>query len=214
MAQIKAQITQELVDYLARHSRQDEVLARVEQETSGLPSAMMATTPDEAALLTMLARLVGARRALEIGTFTGYGAISIARGLADGGSLTCLEVSEEYASIARGNVEEAGLSDRVEIVVGPADDALRSMPEEPTFDYVFIDADKSGYPTYYDLVVPRLVSGGLLLLDNVLLRGAVIDPQDERARIMDGLNERVTADDRVDSVMVFVADGLTLVRKR
>ena len=214
MAQIKAQITQDLVDYLARHSRQDEVLARVERETSGMPAAMMATTPDEAALLTMLARLVGARRALEIGTFTGYGAISIARGLADGGSLTCLEVSEEYASIARRNVDEAGLSDRVEIVVGPADDALRSMPDEPTFDYVFIDADKSGYPTYYDLVVPRMVSGGLLLLDNVLLRGAVIDPQDERARIMDALNERVTADDRVDSVMVFVADGLTLVRKR
>jgi caffeoyl-CoA O-methyltransferase len=214
MAQIKAQITQELVDYLARHARQDEVLARVERETATMPSSMMATTPDEAALLTMLARLVGARRALEIGTFTGYGAISIARGLAEGGSLTCLEVSEEYVEIARRNVADAGLSDRVEIVVGPADDALRAMPEEPTFDYVFIDADKAGYPTYYDLVVPRLVPGGLLLLDNVLLRGAVVDPQDDRTRIMASLNDRVTADERVDSVMVFVADGLTLVRKR
>lgn len=214
MAQIKAQITQELVDYLARHSRQDELLARVERETAGLPDAQMATTPDEAALLTMLARLIGARRALEIGTFTGYGAISIARGLAEGGSLKCLEVSEEYASIARRNVGEAGLADRVEIVVGPAVDALRSMPEEPTFDYVFIDADKISYPVYYDLVVPRMLVGGLLLLDNVLLRGAVIDPQDRRTRIMDSLNDRVTADDRVDSVMVFVADGLTLVRKR
>jgi predicted O-methyltransferase YrrM len=214
MAQIKAQITQELVDYLARHSRQDEVLARVERETATMPSSMMATTPDEAALLTMLARLVGARRALEIGTFTGYGAISIARGLAVGGSLTCLEVSEEYAGIARRHVADAGLSDRVDIVVGPADDALRAMPEEPTFDYVFIDADKVGYPTYYDLVVPRLVPGGLLLLDNVLLRGAVVDPQDDRTRTMASLNDRVTADERVDSVMVFVADGLTLVRKR
>jgi caffeoyl-CoA O-methyltransferase len=214
MAQIKAQITQEMVDYLARHSRQDDVLAQVEQATAGMPSAQMATTPDEAALLTMLARLTGARRALEIGTFTGYGAISIARGLADGGSLTCLEVSEDYASIARRNVEEAGLSDRVEIVVGPAADALRAMPEEPTFDYVFIDADKTAYPAYYELVVPRLVTGGLLLLDNVLLRGAVLDPRDERSRIMAALNDRVTADERVDSVMVFVADGLTLVRKR
>jgi caffeoyl-CoA O-methyltransferase len=214
MAQIKAQITQEMVDYLARHSRQDDVLAQVEQATAGMPSAQMATTPDEAALLTMLARLTGARRALEIGTFTGYGAISIARGLADGGSLTCLEVSEDYASIARRNVEEAGLSDRVEIVVGPAADALRAMPEEPTFDYVFIDADKTAYPAYYELVVPRLVTRGLLLLDNVLLRGAVLDPRDERSRIMAALNDRVTADERVDSVMVFVADGLTLVRKR
>ncbi len=214
MAQIKTQITQEMVDYLARHSRQDKVLARVARETAGMPAAMMATTPDEAALLTMLARLVGARRALEIGTFTGYGAISIARGLADGGSLTCLEVSDDYASIARSNVEAAGLSDRVEIVVGPAADALRAMPEEPTFDYVFIDADKTGYQTYYDLVVPRLVPGGLLLLDNVLLRGAVLDPQDDRARIVAALNDRVTADERVDSVMVFVADGLTLARKR
>jgi caffeoyl-CoA O-methyltransferase len=214
MAQIKTQITQELVDYLARHARQDEVLASVERETSKLPNAVMATTPDEAALLAMLARLVGARRALEVGTFTGYGAISIARGLAEGGSLTCLEVSEEYAEIARGNVEAAGLADRVEIVVGAAREALAAMPEEPTFDYVFIDADKTGYPEYYELVVPRMVQGGLLLLDNVLLRGGVLEPSDERTRIINDLNNRVTADERVDSVMVFVADGLTLVRKR
>ncbi len=214
MAQIKTQITQEMVEYLARHSRQDEVLARVARETAELPNAVMATTPDEAALLTMLARLVGARRALEIGTFTGYGAISIARGLADGGSLTCLEVSEEYAAIASRNVQAAGLADRVSIEVGPADEALRAMPEEPTFDYVFIDADKGSYPDYYELTIPRLVTGGLVLLDNVLLRGAVLEPTDDRTRTMHELNDRVTADERVDSVMVFVADGLTLVRKR
>lgn len=214
MAQMKTQVTQELADYLARHSRQDEVLARVERETASLPNAMMATTPDEAALLTMLSRLMGAQRALEIGTFTGYGAISIARGLAEGGTLTCLELSEERAAIAAQNVEAAGLSDRVEIVVGPADEWLRALPEEPTFDYVFVDADKTGYPAYYELCVPRLVPGGLLLLDNVLLRGDVVSPDDERSRLMDSLNERVTADERVDSVMIFVADGLTLVRKR
>ena len=214
MARMKTQVTQELADYLARHARQDEVLARVERDTAELPMAMMATTPDEAALLEMLARLVGARNALEIGTFTGYGAISIARGLAEGGSLTCLEVSEEFAEIARRNIEAAGLTDRVEIRLGPADEALRAMPEEPTFDYVFIDADKKGYPTYYDLVVPRMVSGGLLLLDNVFLGGDVVSPHDERTRIMHELNDRVTADERVDSVMIHVADGLTLVRKR
>ena len=214
MARMKTQVTQELADYLAKHARQDDVLARVERETAELPQAMMATTPDEAALLTMLARLVGAHRALEIGTFTGYGAISIARGLAEGGSLTCLEVSDEFAEIARRNVEAAGLSDRVEIRLGPADEALRAMPEDQTFDYVFVDADKSGYPTYYDLVIPRLVSGGLLLLDNVFLGGDVVSPHDERTRTMDALNDRVTADERVDSVMIHVADGLTLVRKR
>jgi caffeoyl-CoA O-methyltransferase len=214
MARMKTQVTQELADYLARHSRQDAVLTRVEEETAAMPRAEMATTPDEAALLTMLARLVGARRALEIGTFTGYGAISIARGLADGGRLTCLELSSEYAEIARRNLEAAGVADRVEILVGPADEALRAMPEEPTFDYVFVDADKTAYPVYYDLAVPRLVPGGLLLLDNVFLRGAVVSPSDERTRVMDELNERVTADERVDSVMIFVADGLTLVRKR
>jgi len=214
MARLKTQITPELADYVARHSRQDEVLARVERETAAMPRAGMATTPDEAALLAMLARLVGARRALEVGTFTGYGAISIARGLAEGGRLTCLELSEEYAEIARRNIESAGLSDRVEILVGPADEALRAMPEDPTFDYIFIDADKTAYPTYYDLTVPRLVPGGLLLLDNVLLGGDVVAPDDERSRTMDALNDRVTADERVDSVMVSVADGLTLVRKR
>jgi caffeoyl-CoA O-methyltransferase len=214
MALIKAEVTQEVVDYLARHSRQDEVLERVARETAELPNAIMATTPDEAALLTMLARLVGARRALELGTFTGYGAISIARGLADGGRLTCLELDEGYAETARRNLEDAGVADRVEIIVGPALESLRAMPDERTFDYVFLDADKPAYPDYYEEIVPRLLPSGLLLIDNVLLSGRVADPQDERERIMDALNDRVTSDERVDSVMVLVADGLTFVRRR
>ena len=207
MAQIKAQITQEMVDYLARHSRQDEVLARVARETAGMPTAMMATTPDEAALLTMLARLVGARRALEIGTFTGYGAIAIARGLADGGTLTCLEVSEDYASIARRNVADGGAlrSRRDRRRTGRR--ALRDMPEEPTFDYVYLDADKTGYQTYYDLIVPRLVPRRPAPARQRAVARGVIDPQDDRARTMDALNDRVAADERVDSVMVFVPTG-------
>ena len=214
MALIKTELTQEVVDYLARHTPRDEVLERVARETAELPKAVMATTPDEAGLLTMLARLVGARRALEVGTFTGYGAISIARGLADGGRLTCLELDEEYAAVARRNLEDAGVADRVEVVVGPALESLRAMPAEPTFDYVFLDADKPAYPDYYEEIVPRLIPGGLLLIDNVLLRGRVTAPQEERERIMDALNDRVTADERVDSVMVLVADGLTFVRRR
>jgi caffeoyl-CoA O-methyltransferase len=214
MALMKTEVTQDVVDYLARHSRQDHVLERVARETAELPNAVMQTTPDEAALLTMLAQLVGARHALELGTFTGYGAISIARGLADGGRLTCLELDEEYAATARRNLEDAGVADRVEIVVGPALRSVRAMPAEPTFDFVFLDADKEAYPDYYEELVPRLLPGGLLLIDNVLLRGRVTDPQDDRDRIMDTLNDRVTADDRVDSVMALVADGLTFVRRR
>jgi caffeoyl-CoA O-methyltransferase len=214
MALIKAEVTQEVVDYLARHAGQDEVLERVARETAEMPNAEMQTTPDEAALLTMLARLVGARRALELGTFTGYGAISIARGLADGGRLTCLELDQEYAAIARRNLEDAGVADRVEVLVGPALEALRAMPAEPTFDLVYLDADKPGYPDYYEEIVPRLVPGGLLLIDNVLLGGRVTAPQEDRERIMDALNDRVTEDDRVDSAMVLVADGLTFVRRR
>jgi caffeoyl-CoA O-methyltransferase len=214
MPPIKQEPNEAIAEYLIRHSRQDEILKRVAAETAAMPDAEMMSPPDEAALLTMLARLVGARRAVEVGTFTGYGAISIARGLAPGGRLTCLELSEEFAAIAKRNVSEAGLSDRVEFVLGPADESLRAMPEEPTFDYAYLDADKSAYPTYYDLLVPRLVSGGLLLIDNVLQRGRVVDPQDDRSRILDELNNRITADERVDSVMVLVADGLTLVRRR
>jgi len=214
MPRLKITPTEDLGEYLARHSRQDEILAKVERETAERPDAMMQITPDEGALLTMLARLTHARRALEVGTFTGYSAISIARGLADDGTLLCLELQQEFADIARRNIESAGLTDRVTIEVGPADQSLRALPEEPTFDFAFLDADKLGYPAYYDLIVPRLQPGALLLLDNVLLRGGVVDPDDERTRTIDELNERITADERVDSVMALVADGLTFVRKR
>ena len=214
MALLKAELTQAIVDYLARHSGQDDVLARIERETLEMPEAAMATPPDEGALLTMLARLMNARQALEVGTFLGYGAISIARGLAEGGRLTCLELEEKYAAIARANLADAGVADRVEILVGPAEELLKGMPEEPTYDFAFLDADKTSYPTYYDLIVPRLQPGGLLVIDNVLLGGGVVDPQSERQRIVADLNDRITADERVESVMIFVADGVTLVRRR
>ena len=214
MALLKAQITQDTIDYLARHSRQDEVLARIERETLAMPEAAMATPPDEGALLTMLAKLVGAERALEVGTFVGYGAISIARGLADGGRLLCLELEEKWAAVARANLEDAGVADRVEILVGPAKESLERLPEHAGLDFVFLDADKTSYPTYYELIVPRLRPGGLLVIDNVLLGGGVVDPQSERERIIAELNDRITADERVESVMIFVADGVTLVRRR
>jgi caffeoyl-CoA O-methyltransferase len=209
-------LTPELHRYIVEHgARRDEAQLAVERETDAMGEiAVMQTAPDQAALITLLVKAIGARRALEVGTFTGYGAIAIARGLADGGRLSCLELSPEFADIAQRNLLAAGVADRVDIVIGPADESLRAMPEEPTFDFVYLDADKRAYPTYYDLIVPRLLPGGLLLIDNVLLGGDVVDPQDDRARIVDDLNTRITADDRVDSVMVLVADGLTLARRR
>ncbi len=216
MRDLKLPITPELLDYAIRHgSRQDDVLARIERETLAMPRASMLMTPDQGALMTLLARVVGARRALEVGTFTGYGAISIARGLAEGGTLECLEISEEYAGIARRNLEAAGVSDRVSIRLGSASDALRAMPEEPTFDLVFLDADKQGNPVYYELVLPRTISGGLVLIDNVLQGGRVLAPEgDETSRMIHDLNAFIATDERVDVALVAVADGLTIVRKR
>jgi caffeoyl-CoA O-methyltransferase len=210
----KTTFSPEVLEYLAEHAGQDEVLARVERETAEMPRAIMQISPDQGALLTLLVRATGARDALEVGTFTGYSAICIARGLPDGGTLTCLELDPEFARIARANLEDAGVSDKVAIEVGPAGETLASMPEAPSYDFVFLDADKTGYPDYYDLILPRMRPGGLLLIDNTLLDGTVVDPQDDRARTIDAFNDRIAADDRVDSAMVLVADGLTLVRKR
>jgi caffeoyl-CoA O-methyltransferase len=214
MRGVKAEATPDVIEYLVRHSGQDEVLARVERETAGMPGAGMQITPDEGALLTILVRLLEAENVLEVGTFTGYSAICLARGLPAGGRLTCLELEHEFADIAERNLEDAGLTDRVEIVVGPAQASLERMPEEPVFDLVFLDADKPGYPAYYELIVPRLKGNGLLLVDNTLLHGEVLDPQDERSRAIDELNDAIARDERVDSAMVLVADGLTFVRKR
>ena len=205
----------ELLAYLHEWgARTDDVLDRVRAETGEMANAAMQVSPDQGALLTFLVRLIGARSALEVGTFTGYSAICIARGLAEGGRLTCLEVSEEYAAIAQRNIEAAGVGDRVEIRVGPARDSLVEMPAEPTYDVAFIDADKPGYPAYYELVLERVRQGGLILLDNMLQRGRVITRESENAKVVDDLNRSIHADARVDMAMTISADGLTLVRKR
>ena len=215
MRGVKTELSPEALEYIARHTRQDELLARIERETAEMPQAMMQISPDEGALLELLARLVRARTALEVGTFTGYSAICIGRGLADGGTLTCLELEQEYADISQRNLDEAGLSDCVAIEVGPAAESLRAMPAEPTFDYVFLDADKAGYPEYYELIVERMLPNGLLLIDNTLYGGRVLHPEDnEVAQGVDALNDRIVNDSRVDTAMTLVADGVTFVRKR
>jgi caffeoyl-CoA O-methyltransferase len=207
--------SEELLEYLRRYgARTDEVLDRVRVETSVRPDAVMQIAPEQGALMELIVRSIGARNALEVGTFTGYSAICIARGLADGGRLICLELSEEFAAIAQRNIEAAGVGDRVEIRIGPAKDSLGSIPAEPAFDFAFIDADKPNYPEYYELVLERMRRGGLVLLDNMLLSGRVVSPEDERARVLDQLNRRIHADDRVDMAMTVSADGLTFVRVR
>ena len=201
-------------DYLTRHAGQDAELARVAEETSKRPNAEMQSRADQGALLTLLARMLEARVALEVGTFTGYGAICIARGLAPGGTLTCFEVDAEIAEVARRNLESAGLADRATVEVGPAGEALAALPETPHIDLAYVDADKTGYPGYYEAIVPRLRPGGLVVLDNTLLGDRVLAPEDERGRTMAELNERITRDERVESVLLGLNDGMTLVRRR
>ena len=207
--------TAELLDYLHRYgARTDEVLDRVRAETAERPDADMQIAADQGALMELLVRLIGARNALEVGTFTGYSAICIARGLADGGRLTCLELGEEVAAIARRNIDAAGVGDRVEIRVGPARESLEAIPATPAFDFAFIDADKSGYPEYYEQVLARMRQGGLVLLDNMLQGGRIVAPDTENTRVIDALNRRIHEDDRVDMAMTIGSDGLTFVRVR
>jgi caffeoyl-CoA O-methyltransferase len=207
--------TEELLAYLARWgARTDEVLERVRAETAERPDAIMQIAPDQGALMELIVRLIGAKDALEVGTFTGYSAICIARGLADGGRLTCLELSREFAAMAQRNIDDAGVADRIEIRIGPAKESLEAIPAEPAFDFAFIDADKPGYPEYYELVMARMRRGALILLDNMLQGGRVVAPESENARVIDALNRRIHDDDRVDMAMTIAADGLTFVRVR
>ena len=207
--------SEELRGYLARYgARTDDVLDRVRAETAEMPMAQMQVSADQGALIELLVRLIRAKDALEVGTFTGYSAICIARGLAEGGRLTCLELDEERAAIAQRNLEAAGVADRVEILIGPAGESLEAMAAATAFDFAFIDADKTGYPEYYELVLPRMRPGGLILLDNMLQDGAVLAPETRNARVIDELNRRIHADERVDMAMTISADGLTLARVR
>jgi caffeoyl-CoA O-methyltransferase len=215
-------LSDDLHDYIVDHgSRQDQVLRRIQEETAAMGEiSVMQIAPDQGALITMLCRLLGAREAIELGTFTGYSAICIARGLEPGGRLLACELSEDYAEIAARNFEAAGVADRIEIRIGPAADTLRDLPEREVFDFGFIDADKTGYPDYYEQVLLRTRPGGLIMVDNVLAAGQVVggDEDDEftsdSVGVIRRVNELITADERVDTVMLGVADGVMLARKR
>lgn len=208
-----------LEHYLDSHSSPaDEVLDALAAETrKALPdNAQMQVSPDEGALLTMLAQLTGAQLAVEVGTFTGYSSICIARGLAPGGSLIACDVSEEWTGIARRYWERAGVAEKIDLRIAPAADTLRALPAEEHVDFAFIDADKTEYPVYYEELVTRLRPGGLMALDNVLQSGRVIDEseQGDSVRAIRAVNDTIVSDPRVTCVMLPVRDGVTLVRKR
>ncbi|HET6950424.1 MAG TPA: O-methyltransferase [Acidimicrobiales bacterium] len=212
-------VTADLIDYVVDHGTWpvDDVLAELRTETEALgPAAGMQIGPDQGQLLTLLTRVAGAGLAVEVGTFTGYSSLCIARGLAAGGRLICCDVSEEWTAVARRAWSRAGLADRIDLRIAPAAETLRALPTDTPIDLAFIDADKPGYRTYYEEIVSRLRPGGLVLLDNVLWSGNVADEsvQDENTEAIRAINAHVAADDRVEAVMLPIADGLTIARKR
>jgi caffeoyl-CoA O-methyltransferase len=208
----------ELHAYLVEHgAREDDALARVAAETEALGDiSVMQIAPDQGAFLTLLVRAIGARTAVELGMFTGYSAICIARGLPHDGRLLACEIDEKWAALARANFERAGVADRIEVRIGPALDTLASLHSDQEFDFAFIDADKEGYPEYYEHVLAHLRPGGLVMVDNILRGGAVLDPEDDSPGnlAVRELNDRLATDDRVDVAMLGVADGIALARKR
>jgi caffeoyl-CoA O-methyltransferase len=188
----------------------DETQARVSD------FSMMQIAPEQGAFMTMFTRIVGVRRAVEVGTFTGYSALCIARGLVDGGRLLCCDVSEEWTAIGREAWKRAGVDDRIDLEIAPAIETLRALPVDEPIDLAFVDADKGGYASYYEELLPRLRANGVILVDNTLWSGSVVDGSrtDGDTSAIRAFNDLVAADDRVDSVILTVGDGLTLIRKR
>ena len=211
-------LTPALYDYLVAHNpAPDPVLRELAAETAALgPISVMQVSVEQGVFLAFLARILGARRAIEVGTFTGYSAISIARGLARDGRLLCCDVSEEWTAIARRYFARAGLEERITLRIAPALDTIRALPRTPEIDLAFVDADKTGYRAYYDELLPRLRPGGVIGFDNVLWSGSVADATNTSADTvaLRALNGFLVRDERVDVVMLPISDGLTLARKR
>jgi caffeoyl-CoA O-methyltransferase len=211
-------VTDDVRDYAVGHSswRPDDVVRRLRSETLALGNvAGMQIGDDQGQLLTMMARLVGARRAVEVGTFTGYSSLCIARGLTADGSLLCCDISEEWTAIGVRAWERAGLRDRIELRIAPALQTLSALPDELDIDLVFIDADKAGYAAYWDELVPRVRQGGVVLADNVLWSGEIADENVTGADIdaLRAFNDKVAADNRVEVVVLPAFDGLTIARR-
>jgi predicted O-methyltransferase YrrM len=213
-------ISDELAAYVVeRGTREPEVLARLREETAALPQHGMQIAPEEGAFLAMLVELTGARRCLEVGTFTGYSSLAVALALPDDGSIVCCDVSEEWTSMARRYWDQAGVSSRIDLRIAPASDTLdRLLADggESTYDFAFVDADKTGYDGYYERLLRLVRPGGLIVFDNMLWGGRVLeqDSDDEDTRAIQALNARLAADERISLCLLPLADGVTLARIR
>ncbi len=213
-------ISAEVVAYAQGHAQDstDEVLAWITAQSRSLGSvASMQIGSDQVAFMTILAKILHVRSAVEVGTFTGSSSLAIARGLAPGGRLLCCDMSEEWTAIAREAWARAGVSDKIDLRLAPALDTLRSLPDDPTIDLAFVDADKSNYQRYIDEIIPRLRPGGVLLIDNTIWSGRVVQPtapDDHDTAAIKAVNDALAADTRVDSVLLTLGDGLSMARKR
>ncbi|WP_018878027.1 MULTISPECIES: O-methyltransferase [unclassified Thioalkalivibrio] len=209
-----------LYDYLLEHSlREQEILAELRAETANLPEANMQIAPEQGQFMALLARLMGARRYLEIGTFTGYSALAIALALPEDGTVVTLDKSAQWTTTARRYWERAGVSGRIRLELGEAGNTLQALEAEgetSRFDLAFIDADKTGYPDYFEHCLRLVRAGGLILVDNTLWHGSVADPDDTRedTRAIRAFNDALHHDERIDLSLAPIGDGLTLARRR
>lgn len=215
MSSRTVRLTDALIEYVRARIDEHPVLAALRERTATMAEASMQIAPEQGAFMALLVRLTGARRIVEIGTFTGYSSTVMALALAGDGLITCCDVSEEWTAIARQAWADAGVADRVDLRIGPAQATLATL-ETGGFDVAFIDADKTGYDVYYTECRRLVRPGGLILLDNTLQGGRVADAGEHAAAVLAirAVNDRIAADEGVESVILPIADGLTLVRIR
>lgn len=220
MTSENVKVTAELHEYILSVSvREPEVLRRLREETSKLPHSSMQIAPEQGRFMELLARLVPTTNALEIGVYTGYSSICIARAMPDNGILIACDISKEWTDMAEPYWDEAGVAHKIDLRLAPAIDTLNELKREGKldfFDFAFIDADKENYPAYYDLCMEMVRPGGLIVIDNTLWYGTVVDPhdQDTDTVAIRAFNEKVYADERVDLSLLPMADGITLARRR
>jgi len=214
------EITPKLYDYmLSVSSRETKLMARLRDETAKMPGAGMQIPPMQGQFLAFLVSLIGARRGIEIGTFTGYSALWVASALPDDGKLICCDVNETTTAVARRYWKEAGVDRKIELRLAPALDTLKSLLASGgagTFHYVFIDADKENYDAYYEHALELVHTGGLIVFDNMLWGGSVAesDKRDADTRALKALNAKLRDDKRIDLSLLYIGDGVTLARKR
>jgi caffeoyl-CoA O-methyltransferase len=213
-------LNSQIYNYVIAHRTRDgldEVLDALRKETEALGEiAVMQISREQGSFFSLIVAAISARNAIEIGTFTGYSALCIARGLGGDGKLLCLDQSEEWTGIARKYWQRAEMQSKIELRIGDAKSTLRALGEEAQFDFAFVDADKTGYDEYFELLVPRLRQNALIVFDNMLSGGRVADEtlENENVRALDALNKKLASDARVESVLLPFADGLNVCRKK